>query len=792
MFKNYLKTAVRSLRKNGLFSAINIFGLALSMSVCLIALIVIKDAFTYDTFHPHGDRTYRIITEVISKDGENRRWATTALPLSEKLVNDFPFVEKTARIYNIISDNASYNSKSINVEGAFSDPAFFQIFGFELLYGDKRTALSTPYSVVLTQETAELFFKNENPVGKQLEFKTLKSTFTVSGVIKKTNNKSHLQQDLYASYSTVASLESQKKIDASSNDWTNYNGANTYVLLNKDASGKQLKAALSSIAVTTSKNYPIKNVGHLNYDVQALDEISPGEELVNGGDSVSTMVLFATGGITFLILLLACFNYTNLSLARSLTRAKEVGIRKVVGGSRLQLFTQFITESILVSLISLGLSYLILQVLMNFSVVEQGILNHAKPDIYLLFIFILFAVLTGLLAGIIPASILSAFNPLQVLKNLTSIKIFKGLGLQKTLIVIQFAVSSIFVIILVTVFQQTKFITSFSYGFKQENMLIVPLGAGDKTVFKTQVEKIPGVEKIAMASTVFGFNPSGADYIKHNKKQEGLQVNIYQIDENVIPAMKLQLIAGRNFEVSEKQYVILNETAVNTLSFANPKDAIGKTIFINDTIQKVVAGVVKDFYYLNPQHAIGNLALLYAPEKANYIIAQVTPESEETVASLIEQSFKEINQSNTISVKSLDKILGDARDTPQEFSVIVFLTLMAITIACIGLLGITTYTARVRQKEVSIRKILGANVNSIVYMLSKDFVWLLLIASAISLPLGYLLSGAFLEEFANRINLGWEMLAGSAFIILLIGLVTISSQTLRVATANPVDSLRND
>ncbi|HEX8332213.1 MAG TPA: ABC transporter permease [Segetibacter sp.] len=792
MFKNYLKTAIRSLRKNGLFSAINIFGLALSMSVCLIALIVIKDAFTYDTFHPNGERTYRIITEVTSKDGENRRWATTALPLSEKLASDFPFVEKTARVYNIISDNAKYNSKGINVEGAFSDPAFFDLFGFELLYGDKRTALNTPYSVVLTQETSELFFKNENPVGKQLEFKTLKSTFTISGVIKKTNNKSHLQQDLYASYSTVALLESSKKIEVASNDWKNYNGANTYALLTKDASGEKLKAALSSIAAITAKNFPIKNISQISYDVQALDDITPGEELVNGGDSVSSIVLFATGGITFLILLLACFNYTNLSLARSLTRAKEVGIRKVVGGSRLQLFAQFITESILVSLISLALSYLILQVLMNFSVVEQGILNNAKPDITLLFIFILFAVLTGLLAGIIPASILSAFNPLQVLKNLTSIKLFKGLGLQKTLIVIQFAVSLIFVIILVTVFQQTKFITSFSYGFKQDNMLIVPLGAGNKDVFKAEVAKIPGVEKVAMTSTFFGYHPSGADFIKLNKEHEGMQTHLYYIDENVVPELELQLVAGQNFKVSEKQYVILNETAVKTLNFANSNAAIGKTVFINDSVQKVVSGVVKDFYYLNPRSAIGNLALLYAPEKANYLIAQVAPETKIAVASLIEQSLKQVDQSNTTSVRSLDQILSDARDTPQEFAVIVFLTVMAITIACIGLLGITTYTARVRQKEVSIRKILGANVNSIVYMLSKDFIWLLLIASAISLPLGYLLSSAFLEEFANRINLGWEMLAGSAFIILLIGLVTISSQTLRVATANPVDSLRND
>jgi len=799
MFYNYLKIAFRSLQKNSLFSAINIFGLALSMSVCLIAIMIIKDAYTYDTFHPHRERTFRIITDVTTENGNRERWGTVPLPLAERLTADYSVVEKSARVYNALSDQGIYDAKTIGLEGAFTEPAFFDVFGFEMLYGDKTSALEQPYSIVLTQNTSELFFKNGNPVGKTIEFKNLGKSFTVTGVIKANSKKTHLDNDAYASFSTLPSLEAGKKIDSSLNNWKNYGAAATYVLLKKEASEKSLQHALTNIA--GSKKPLNKNIGVIKYDLQNLADISPGEELKNGGDSVSTIVLLAIGGITFLILLLACFNYTNLSLARSLTRAKEVGIRKVVGGSRSQLFFQFITEAIVVALLALGVASLLLNFLLQIPAVAEGILQKAKPDAAVWLMFILFALCTGIIAGTVPAWILSSFKPAQVIKNLSSIKIFKGLGLQKTLIVIQFAVSLIFIVFLSTIYFQTRYLTSFSYGFKQENIMNILLPAKGRQVFKEEIARIPGVQQTAASSSLFGFHPGNLSLVKLNKTEEGIVADNFFIDADFIPLMGLQIIAGNNFRQAYNtsgSSVILNERAVKSSRFKDPADAVGRMIFINDTTSAIVAGVVKDFNYLNPKHPIGNLTLVYAPERCQYLAINILPQNGSAIVAAAQPMFKRLYPESTFIYSWLDKELksiaanSDMGAKSDEFAIVVFLAVMAITIACIGLLGIATYTARIRQKEVGIRKIMGASVKAIVMLLSKDFIKLLLIASAIALPVGYILSSSFLHEFAYRIDVGWEILVLGVLLILMLGLFTICSQTLKAAMANPVKNLRTE
>ena len=344
MLYNYLKVAIRNLKRNALFSFINIIGLALSMSVCLIALSVIRNAFTYDNFHPYPQRTYRIVTEVTGKNGNSERWATAPLPLAQQLRGNYSFVENLTAVYTAISSEMSYGEKAIGVEGAFADPSFFKVFGFELLYGDKITALAKPNSIVLTEETAALFFKaGENPVGKIVSLKQLGSAFIVTGVIKNSQQKTHLSQKVYASMSTVPALEAEKKLEPLIESWKNYGAASIYMLVKENTHERAVQQALTGIASTTFKQHPPQNIVQLRYDLQRLDHITAGEELINGGNSVSRTTLLGIGGITLLILLMACFNYTNLSLARMLARSKEVGIRKVIGGTRLQVFLQFIT-----------------------------------------------------------------------------------------------------------------------------------------------------------------------------------------------------------------------------------------------------------------------------------------------------------------------------------------------------------------------------------------------------------------------------------------------------------------
>ncbi len=792
MIKNYIITAIRSLRKNKLFSLINLFGLALSMSVCLVVIVIIADAFTYDDFHPFPERTYRIISDATAKNRLHDRSATSPLPLANKLQKDFPFVENTVRVYNAISDEVSFQGKKIQVKGAFTEPSFFNIFGFKLLAGDKQTAFENPYSVVLSKEKAGLLFPHENTIGKIVRLKNFDADFTITGIIQD-GYKTVFNNDIYVSFSTLPDLIRQKKLNADLDNWKNYDGASAYVLLKKNTTVTSLKNALQKVASINSKLYPIANI-KLKYDYQRLDRITPGETLFNGGSTINTSTIVAISGIAFLILLLACFNYTNLSIARSLTRAREVGVRKVLGGSRQQLFLQFIIESVIVSVVALILACLLLQVMANYSITYR-LLDGIHPSYYLLLWFIPFSIFTGLLAGSLPAWILSAFKPVEVMKGILSVKLFKSFRLHQVLIALQFSVSLLFIVFLITIYKQTIYLQSFSYGFDQKNIVDIPVTGKNINLLKTQILKIPGVERISATSAIFGFHSSDNLQIKKDNNKDGINTDSYFIDENVIQNMELKLVAGTNFPItnlSKEAYVILNEKAVKALNFHNASDAIGKLIWLDDSTQVQVSGVVKDFYYLNPKHELGNLALRYNQKQFNYLNVKVTGQSRVAVLKAIQSTWKKLYSNEPFKYNWFDDELREARDKKDDFALITFLAIMAITISCMGLLGIVTYSAEIRQKEVSIRKVMGAEVKSILYLISKDFVLLLFFTCLFTLPIGYIISNAFLNEFANRITSGWEILAGSTFIILLIGFLTIFPQTLKAALANPVKSLRSE
>ncbi len=793
MIRNYIKTAIRSLRKNKLFSFINIFGLALSMSVCLVVMMVIANAFTYDNFHPFPERTYRIISDATADNGLHDRWGTSPLPLANQLQKKFPFVEKTVRVYNAISDEVSFKERKIQLKGAFAEPSFLNVFGFKLVAGDRTTAFEKPYTVVLAKRKADLLFPNGDAIGKVIRFKNFDADFIITGILKD-GYKTLFDNDLYVSFSSLPGLIKQKKISVDIDNWKNYGDASTYVLLKKNTSILSLKNALQKIAITNVRLFPIANIKQLKYDYQRLDHITPGEALINGGNTVTSSLLFVISGIAFVILLLACFNYTNLSIARSLTRAREVGVRKVLGGSRKQLFLQFIIESVVVAVTALILACLLLQIMLGYSIAER-LLAGIHPSYYLALWFIPFAIFTGLLAGSLPAWILSAFKPVDVMKGIVSVKLFKSFRLHQVLIALQFSVSLLFIVFLITIYKQTIYLKSFSYGFDQKNIVDIPVTDKNINLLKTQILRIPGVEHVSATSAIFGFNSSDFSLLKKDNNKDGIGTDSYFIDENVIQNMGLKLVAGTNFPIttlSKEAYVILNEKAVKALNFHNAFDAVGKLIWLNDSTQVQVSGVVKDFYYLNPKHELGNLALRYNAKEFKYINIKVTEQNRAAVIKAIQSTWKKLYNNEPFNYKWFDDELRQARDKHEDFSLIAFLAVMAITISCMGLLGIVTYSSEIRQKEVSIRKVMGAEVKSILYLISKDFVLLLVFACLFTLPLGYIIGNTFLNEFANRIAVGWEILAGSTFIIMLIGLLTILPQTLKAALANPVKSLRSE
>jgi putative ABC transport system permease protein len=496
-------------------------------------------------------------------------------------------------------------------------------------------------------------------------------------------------------------------------------------------------------------------------------------------------------GISLIILLSACFNYTNLSVARSLTRAKEVGIRKVVGAFRHQIFTQFILEAMLVSLLSLGMAYILLQFIMEYT----GFGSGSPPDRYMLLYFLLFSLFAGLLAGTLPAWILSSFQPVRALKNLTTVKLFGSVHLRKSLIVIQFVMSLVIIIFLSVTYRQFSYMTHADYGFRSKNILTIPLQGSSYQLLSHEIGQLNGVERISATSTNLGRDVTGVIEAKMQPASEPIQIGYYAVDAHFIENMDLHLLAGHTFPENTSasgQHMIINEKASLALGLENPTEAPGKVLWINDSIQVLIAGVVKDFHYQPLSNPIGPVVFLYFPQAFNYLNVKVNDTHPALLIQHIEQAWKKVNPTEPFAYSWFEDDLYRHHAAWDTVSTLAFLAFVAVSIACLGLLGMVTFTAETRRKEVSIRKVMGAGVWDVVVLLSKSFATLLIVAGLIALPIGYLSGSIFLHNFAYRVDVGAEVLLISIVVLLTIGLLAIVSQTYRVAVANPADTLRNE
>jgi putative ABC transport system permease protein len=794
MFKNYLKVAIRNIRRHKLFSFINIFGLALSMSVCLIVLVGIKDQISYDKFHPHPERTYRIITQLTNREGSQFRLATTALPMATSLSKDYNFINKSVRIYPIGTKAASSETKELFINAAFSEPDFFNVFGFSLRSGDPATALASPNSIVLNAETAEKYFGKADAVGKVISLEQL-GEFEVKGVLAKPKGKSHIDFECLISMASVASLERSGKLSPISESWNNYTSGYTYVTLKQSSSKKQLKHAVDRISSILMKN--TTKVGKENYafDVQRLDKIILGEELGHGlGNTGSREKVLATILIGFVILLSACFNYTNLSLARSLKRGKEVGVRKVAGAFRLQIFYQFIIESIVIALLSLGVAVLFFKILDDYAPFGGGLIPQDSTfDFSLLSWFFIFALSTGLLAGGLPAWALSSFKPVEVLKNLSNIKLFGSAGLRKGLIVIQFALSLIIIVFTLTFHKQFKYLANGDPGYNVRNIVNISIKGAEYDVLANRLRQLQGVESISATSTNLGRSAAGTVHIKQAKDKDAIQMEFYDVDPNFIQNMRLTLLAGKTFDsrTTEKETgIVISDLARKILQFKSPSDAIGQMIWINDTTEVAITGVLKDFYYRGLETPFGPMVLRHRPTEFKYLHVKTTTTGDRAMMSAIERIWKQTHSLKSFEATWLYDEIHARKGAWDQVSMLGFLAVITITLACMGLLGMVVYNTETRKKEIGIRKVMGASVPAIMGLLSRNFMRLVIIAGLIALPISYGLSYFFLNIFANRISIGFGILTISFLGMFMLSLLTIGSQIYKVATANPVNALR--
>ena len=809
MVRNYFKVAIRNILKHRIFSFINIFGLAVAMSICMIIMMLVADQMMYDRFNPDKDRIYRITTRMVDSNNKleiGNPYATATLPVRDELLNNYTGVEKAVRIMRGFGNNwmelePGYDI-NIPISGYFVDAEMLDLFHYELQYGDANTALREPYSVVLTKKAAEKLFKQENPVGESFKVGDL-GIYTVTGVLKDNGNKSHIAVEAFASISTVPGLVADGKLGKDLDSWYNFTMGWVYIMLEKGKTPADIQLALDKIYVDHFTELPNPDVRPVKFSTQALMSITPGEMLNNPiGPFMPWVIIYFLVALAGIVLLTSCFNFTNLSIARSLGRAREIGVRKVTGAARWQIFTQFINESVLVALFALVLAFGILTLLKP-HMLDLAFARALKWDLegnyFVYAVFFLFAAGVGILAGLFPAGVLSGFQPIQVLKNLGNTRLMSKIGLRKTLLVVQFTFSMIFIISVMVLYNQLQLFVSTDHGFSTDNKIIIRTGDADKDRLKTELLKYPEVETVSAASHI---PVAGIVYGHGFKKQlsdnDWTSMNYFSVDENYLSNMDIELIAGRFFDAqagqSNKNFIVINEEAVRTFHYGSNQEALGQVIINQpDSTEKQIIGVVKDYNHQMFAEKLGPLALMYNPAEfsilqvsysGNYLQAKEKVEQEwatlyPTLKSDIRPFNEEMNSLYDIVFGTLVKILG-------------FVTFLAIVISCLGLLGMATYTVETRKKEIALRKVLGSSNQSLVLILSKGYLSILLLAMALAIPAAYFINNLWLQNFAFHVSVDVFTILLSVFVLMLFGGITIGSQTIQAAFVNPVENLKNE
>lgn len=807
MFKNYLKIAFRNLWKNKGFSAINIFGLASGLAICLLILFYVNNELGYDRYNTKADRIYRIDGD-LQFGGNHFVLAQVPDPMGAALKQDFPQVEQYVRFRGhggIMVKKGNQNIAEDKV--IYTDSTLFSVFTLPMIQGDPATALTQPNSVVITESTAQKYFNSTDVVGKTL---TIGDTgnYKITGVIKDVPKQSHFHYDFFISmYGQLSPYEI--------NQWTS-NNFNTYIVLKKGADAQALSSQLNGFvmkhvapAFQTMNLTPeqfAKQGNYLHYALTPLEKIhlysnKSGELEANG--NIQYVYIFSL--IAFFILLIACVNFMNLSTARSANRAKEVGVRKVLGSMRKNLVTQFLSESILISFISLILALVIAALLLPYfnqlSGKDMTLNLFLKP--WLLPAAVLLMIVVGLIAGSYPAFYLSSFKPVQVLKGKLA-KGFKSSWLRSGLVVFQFCISIILVIGTLVIYQQLNYIRNKDIGFDRSHVLIIKntdvLGKQAK-VFEDEVKKLNGVEN----ATVTGYLPTAgwrsdsplfpdanADI------KSAVSTQIWKVDENYIPTLGMKMVKGRNFSAdfpTDSSAIIINEAAAKLFGFTDPLNR--PLYYMNDFPKKDltqyhIVGVVKNFNFNTLREEVTPLCFLYQPQNGS-VAFRIHSANIPNLVSMIGDKFKSLAPEQPFSYSFMDDDFNKIYSNEQRMGGIsITFSVLAILIACLGLLGLITFAAEQRAKEIGVRKVLGANAGDIVSMLSKDFLKLVLVASLIAIPIAWLAMNKWLQGFAYRINISWWILAIAALLAVLIALATIFYQAIKAAVANPVDSLRSE
>lgn len=795
MIRNYLLTAFRNILRHKGFSLINIFGLAISMSVCMLIIVIILDQFKYDDFVTQKDQIYRIETIDNKSSYSLNTSASTVYPLYDEFLTNYDLVEDAVLLNNRFWGNGLYKETRLSFNGFYVSESFFDMFNFELENNSSNNVLKEPYSIVLNKETAQKFFGEEDPIGKFISVDSL-GEFKVTGIVKEPANKSQFQFDMLASISTINVLENSEKITRISDDWETSWSSYIYILVNKNMDLNKIQNALD--AISKEKYADIEDVNNTFY-LKPFNKIVPGAFIGNEiGMFLPKIFIMFFGGLALVIIISAAFNYTSLSMARALLRAKEVGVRKTLGANRRLIIFQFLTEAFLVAIFALLFAIVLLQfILPGFSGMKMMSLLDLNPaqDFTVFFWFFIFALVTGFLSGILPAVYISAFNPIKVLKGVSNIRLLSKITLRKILLVTQFVFSMIFIISIILIYKQMNHMVNANMGFDRDLVYNIRLQDNDFEKVKNYYSQFPEVSKIAGVDHPAGVGNLSNVYARLQMEDEKMEIHQFMVDENFIDVMGLELIAGHNFPENlgseTESFIIIDEEAVKTFNFESPQNAIGKNIIINDSSLVEVIGVIKEFTYVAmflPERA---LLLRHAPRNIRIAALRIEAGNSPTLISKFEREWKKIDKYNEFRGDFLDDEIKDYYSYFEDVTYTVgFTSILAIVIACLGLLGMATYSTQTRVKEIGIRKVYGASSKNIMYLISKTYINLFIIAAIIAGPLAYLINNMWLQYVSDHTKFGFGIIFTGIFVIISFGMITIASQTLKAANTNPAESLR--
>ncbi len=802
MWKNNIKVAIRNIKKHRIFSLINIFGLAVSMSVCLLIIMLIKDAYRFDKFHDEAQQTYRIITDAFRKGGGSETYATTPFPVGRTLLNEYSYADAWIPLVSRTSGEFQFGDKTLSVNGLMTNSDFFNVFGFTLQSGKAQNVLNNPFQVVLTPSTAVRFFGEADPIGKIIEHRTL-GNFTVVGVLNEFPGKTHLEFDLLASLSTLSTLErNHPELSKVEENWNNYYMTYNFVRLNDNANVDQVEIALAQIAEEYYEGVVLETRDEsYRFRLQRLDEITPGPFMSNNmGRGLPEFLLWFLMALGFIVMISACFNYTNLTVARSIVRAKEVGIRKTIGAKPSFIFFQFLIESILTSLFAL----LIALVLVRLTIPLFNQLQFLEftdvsivMDVPTIIWFLGFAIVVGIIAGLLPALVFSKFKPLTIMKRVNEVAVFKRFGLRKVLVISQFTISLIFLILLTITWKQVHFAIQGNFGFLNHTMINLDLQNESYQKVSAEVEQLSEVSEISAISHLMGtFADSKVD-VRAQRSDDKVPVRDYFIDHRYLDNLDIVLVAGEDFPPTlhqdHEKFAIVNQKFLNQFQLGTASEAIGKTILIEDSLQLMIRGVTEDFLYKPLTNELEPLLLRYNPEGWNFLNIQLQQSDLKGAVVALEKTWKKINSSKTIEYSFYhDSVRENFANLFDILWIVAYFGLLGILIASLGLLGMAIYLVEIKAKEVSIRKVVGASSVQLIKLLSKGFVWILLIACIVGIPLSLLLAQQLLQIFAFRIPIGMSVIIPGVVLLLFFGISTIGSQALRAVRSNPINYLHDD